>query len=162
MKRVLLIACMIIGFATTASAQFEKGKFIFNPSVTGLSFSYDLNDNVNLGIGSHVGVFIADNIAALGVVNAQWNKAADNYGIGVGMRYYFDQSGIYLGGTADVEGYKYKGYDFNADFGLGIEAGYAFFIARNVTIEPAVFYKWRFRDNNNSKVGARIGFGLFF
>ena len=46
--------------------------------------------------------------------------------------------------------------------GLGIEAGYAYFLSRPVTIEPAVYYKWRFDDSDNSRFGIKVGFGFYF
>ena len=45
--------------------------------------------------------------------------------------------------------------------GLGIEAGYAYFLSRTVTIEPAVYYKWRFNDGDMSRFGVKIGFGFY-
>ncbi|BDW79469.1 hypothetical protein BFINE_52640 [Bacteroides finegoldii DSM 17565] len=46
--------------------------------------------------------------------------------------------------------------------GVGIEAGYAYFLSRTVTIEPAVYYKWRFDDSDNSRFGIKVGFGFYF
>ena len=39
MKKYLLVSCMLL-MSITAMAQFEKGKWIINPSFTGLNFSY--------------------------------------------------------------------------------------------------------------------------
>ncbi len=56
------------------------------------------------------------------------------------------QTGIYLGGGLDWNRFRCKGGgNTSTDWGLGIEAGYAYFLSRTVTIEPAVYYKWRFR-----------------
>ncbi len=38
MRRLALIVCLLIG-TVAAHAQFEKGKWFVNPSVTGLNFS---------------------------------------------------------------------------------------------------------------------------
>ena len=60
-------------------------------------------------------------------------------------------------GTASVgDGGKHQ-----TDVGLGIEAGYAYFLSRTVTIEPAVYYKWRFNDGDMSRFGVKIGFGFY-
>ena len=40
MRRLALIVCLLIG-TVAAHAQFEKGKWFVNPSVTGLNFSYN-------------------------------------------------------------------------------------------------------------------------
>ena len=43
----------------------------------------------------------------------------------------------------------------------GLEAGYAYFLSRTVTIEPAVYYKWRFNDGDMSRFGVKVGFGFY-
>lgn len=50
MKRFALLVCLLVG-TVAAHAQFEKGKWFVNPSVTGLNLSYDTGwDNVHLGV----------------------------------------------------------------------------------------------------------------
>ena len=39
MKKLALAICLLV-VSIAAQAQFEKGKMILNPSVTGLDFSY--------------------------------------------------------------------------------------------------------------------------
>ena len=39
MKKLMWIVCLLV-VSVTAQAQFEKGKWIVNPSVTGLGLSY--------------------------------------------------------------------------------------------------------------------------
>ena len=43
MKKLALAICLLV-VSIAAQAQFEKGKMILNPSVTGLDFSYSKND----------------------------------------------------------------------------------------------------------------------
>lgn len=44
----------------------------------------------------------------------------------------------------------------------GIEVGYAFFLNRTVTIEPAVYYDQSFKNHSDfSKIGLRIGVGVY-
>lgn len=44
----------------------------------------------------------------------------------------------------------------------GVEIGYAFFINRHVTIEPAVYYEQSFKDHSKfSNVGLRLGLGIY-
>ena len=46
---------------------------------------------------------------------------------------------------------------------IPVEVGYAFFLNRHVTIEPALYYKMSLHDfSGNSTVGLRIGFGYYF
>ena len=45
MKKLALAICLLV-VSIAAQAQFEKGKMILNPSVTGLDFSYSKNGEV--------------------------------------------------------------------------------------------------------------------
>lgn len=40
MKKLALFVCLLV-VTVAAQAQFEKGKWILNPSITGLEFSHD-------------------------------------------------------------------------------------------------------------------------
>ena len=44
---------------------------------------------------------------------------------------------------------------------VGTEIGYAFFINRSVTIEPALYYDHSFKDANYSTVGFKLGLGIY-
>ena len=72
------------------------------------------------------------------------------------MRFYFNSTGVYLGGGLDWNRFRYDGGSHRTDWGLGIEAGYAYFLSRTVSIEPAVYYKWRFNDSVMSRFGIKI------
>lgn len=146
----------------TASAQFEKGTVIINPSLSGLNFSYSQNDKARFGIGAQVGTFLADGFALLVNAGADWSKPVDEYNLGTGMRVYFNSTGIYLGGGIDWNHFRWNSENHRSDWGLGIEAGYAYFLSRTVTIEPAVYYKWRFNDSDMSRFGVKVGFGFYF
>ena len=44
----------------------------------------------------------------------------------------------------------------------GIEVGYAFFVSKTVTIEPAIYYDQSFKNHSDySKIGLRVGFGIY-
>ena len=89
MKKILLALCLL---ATTmvAQAQFEKGKWFINPSVTGLNLSYNTDtDKANFGLEANGGAFVANNIALLLNVGANWVGGGDDtYKLGVGGRGY--------------------------------------------------------------------------
>ena len=161
-RRKLALVLCLLAVSFTAQAQFEKGTMILNPSVTGLDFSYSKNDDAKFGIGAQAGTFLADGFALMVNIGADWSQPKDTYTLGTGMRCYFNTTGIYLGGGFDWERVRYKGGSHNNDWGLGIEAGYAYFLSKTVTIEPAVYYKWRFDDSDNSRFGVKIGFGFYF
>ena len=161
MKKLALAFCLL-AVSFTAQAQFEKGTMILNPSVTGLDFSYSKNDDAKFGLGAQVGTFLADGFALMVNAGADWSQPKDTYTLGTGVRCYFNTTGIYIGGCLDWERIRLKGGEHNNDWGVGIEAGYAYFLSRTVTIEPAVYYKWRFDDSDNSRFGIKVGFGFYF
>ena len=160
MKKLALAICLLV-VSIAAQAQFEKGKMILNPSVTGLDFSYNKNDKATFGIGAQAGTFLADGIALMVNLGADWSKPVDGYTLSTGMRFYFNSTGVYLGGGLDWNRFRYDGGSHRTDWGLGIEAGYAYFLSRTVTIEPAVYYKWRFNDSDMSRFGIKIGCGFY-
>ena len=100
MKKLALFVCLLV-VTVAAQAQFEKGKWILNPSITGLEFSHDTGtDKTSFGLEAKGGAFLLDNIALLVHAGAAWNTGGsdlDVYTLGVGGRYYFDKIGVYLG-----------------------------------------------------------------
>ena len=78
MKKLALAICLLV-VSIAAQAQFEKGKMILNPSVTGLDFSYNKNDKATFGIGAQAGTFLADGIALMVNLGADWSKPVDEY-----------------------------------------------------------------------------------
>ena len=48
------------------------------------------------------------------------------------------------------------------DLKPGLELGYAFFLGKSVTLEPALYYDQSFRNHSDySTVGLRIGVGIY-
>ena len=94
-----------------------------------------------------------------GNLNYAHTKAVDEISIGAGARYYFEQNGIFLGAGAEYSHFTPN----NNDLRIPVEVGYAFFVNKNITIEPAVYYKMSLADfSDNSTVGLKIGFGFYF
>lgn len=161
MKKILFVVGLLI-LSLSAHAQFEKGHWIVNPSVSELGFSWNKHSKAKFGFGIEGGAFIVDNVALLVDGSASWSSPIDEYRIGVGGRYYFDKTGIYLGAGLNAARFDYKIGSNVTDFGLKVQVGYAFFVAKNVTIEPAVYYNQSFKDSDYSKLGFKIGLGLYF
>ncbi len=161
MKKIALMVCLLV-VTVAAQAQFEKGKWFVNPSVTGLSLSHDTgSDKTSFGLEAQGGAFLMDNLALLVSLGGAWNTYGsdlDVYSAGVGCRYYFDKVGVYLGGGVGVNRYEFD-HDDRTLCRFGLEAGYAFFLSRNVTIEPAAFWNV---DKDRSQFGLKVGFGLYF
>lgn len=162
MKKLVVILLLSV-IATGVHAQFEKHKWFINTSATGLGFSYCGDEKARFGFNAHAGTFIADNFALSVEVGGEYGKGiTDMTHIGGGGRYYFNKVGIYLG-----LGVKYNYYGSHAtekgDVATGLEVGYAFFLSRTVTIEPAIYYDQSLLHHQDySKAGFKIGFEFYF
>lgn len=166
MKKSIFICCLLLA-SVCANAQFEKGKWVVSPSVTGLDLSHNSEEKTTFGFMAHGGAFLEDNLALLVTLGANWSDAQDTYTLGVGGRYYLQSCGVYLG-----LGMKMKRWDPDlirprngkavSDYALSPEVGYAFFITRSVTIEPAVYYDISFKNGDYSRFGLKVGFGIYF
>lgn len=159
MKKKIALLMMVFAVALSASAQFEQGKKYVGASLTGLDLSYNGNNKFNLGLEAKGGYCVLDNVMATAHVSYQGNgEDPDYFTLGVGGRYYILQNGIYLG--ANVE-YLHANSNYN-DVLPGVEVGYAFFINRYVTIEPALYYQQSINDHSNySTVGLKVGLGIY-
>jgi hypothetical protein len=167
MKKLMMAAIGLM-MAVSANAQylndpqtpFEQGKFYVGASASSATLSYSKSTDWNLGVNAQVGYFFLDNWMALGRLNynAYNNFDLTTTQLGAGARYYFDSVGIYVGALAQYV-HATGGYD---DFQPEIQAGYAFFLGRHVTVEPEVYYAHSFKDKDYSGLGLRIGFGIYF
>lgn len=159
MKKLTLLVCLLV-VTVAAQAQFEKGKWLVNPSITGLNFSYNTDsEKAHFGLEANGGAFVMDNWALLLRAGAVWQGGGtDRYTLGVGTRYYFDKVGIFLGANVDLNRWNWDGGDLTR-LGFGMEGGYAFFLSRTVTIEPAVYWDI---NKDRSEVGLKVGFGFYF
>ncbi len=161
-----LFACLLLVLATTvsANAQFEKNKWYVNASLTGLNLSHSKSEGTNFGFAMAGGAFVADNLAILLNFKGQYvEHGFDETSVGAQGRYYFASCGVY-GGL----GMTYKHLTSSGNFKKNLvcftpEVGYAFFLGRNLTIEPAVYYDISLDETSEySKLGFKIGFGLYF
>lgn len=65
MKKLALLVCLLVA-TVAAQAQFEKGKWILNPSISGLGLSHNTEtDKTSFGIEAKGGAFLLDNVALL-------------------------------------------------------------------------------------------------
>lgn len=162
MKKLMLCVVLLVS-ALSAHAQFEKNKWFVSPSVTGLNLSYSGGEKTRFGFEAKGGAFLMDNVALLLDFGGEYGKSMrDVTKLGIGGRYYFDKCGVFLGLGLNYKHYALSGWKDN-DFGAGVEVGYAFFVSRTVTIEPAIYYDQSFTDHHDySKVGFKIGFGFYF
>ena len=157
-KCLLLVATMMVSIC--ASAQFQEGKGYIGASLTGFNLHYNAHDKFNLGLEAKLGYFAWDNIMLLANVSAEHNGSeavADHISVGAGGRYYITQNGLYLGAGCK---FIHANHSYN-DIMVGTEIGYAFFINRSVTIEPAIYYDQSFKDTKYSTIGLKLGLGIY-
>ncbi|MBP5388433.1 MAG: outer membrane beta-barrel protein [Prevotella sp.] len=161
MIKKLSFLLLALAMTLTASAQFEQGKKYISASFSGLDFSYNGTSDLNVGFQAKGGYLLDDNLMLLGSIGYNHigdDITPDRFSVGAEGRYYIIQNGIYLGAGAT---YKHGSNDYN-DIMPTVEIGYAFFINRTVTIEPAIYYEQSLNDHSKySNVGLRIGLGIY-
>ena len=158
MKKLLMTLLLCV---TTlgAKAQFEKNTTYFSTSLTGLSMSYSNQEKFTLGVDVLGGFFVEQSWMLYGRFGYGHTQVSDDVTLGVGMRYYILQNGLYLGSALQ---YQHLFKNMN-NVQICPEVGYTFFLYRFVTLEPSLFYNIRLNNFSvGSKVGLRIGFGFFF
>ena len=160
--RIKKIAVVALGLMVSvgAHAQFESGKQYCGASLTGLNLSYNGSEELSLGIQAKAGYFFEDDMMLL--AQAEYKHSGlegvkDYWALGAQGRYYIEQNGIYLGaGMKLIHTGSYN------DVMPGVEVGYAFFVSKQVTIEPAVYYDQSFKNHSDySTVGVKVGIGVY-
>lgn len=156
-KAVVALGLMV---SVGAHAQFESGKQYCGASLTGLNLSYNGSEELSLGIQAKAGYFFEDDMMLL--AQAEYKHSGlegvkDYWALGAQGRYYIEQNGIYLGaGMKLIHTGSYN------DVMPGVEVGYAFFVSKQVTIEPAVYYDQSFKNHSDySTVGVKVGIGIY-
>lgn len=159
MRKLALVAVALLA-SVAAHAQFESGKKYCGASLTGLNLSYNGTEDLNLGIQAKAGYFVANDWMLLGQAEYQHSGlegTKDYFSVGAQGRFYIEQNGLYLGAGAKL---VHTG-SYN-DLMPGVEIGYAFFVGRQVTIEPAVYYDQSFKNHaDHSTVGLKVGIGVY-
>ena len=160
MMKKLSFLLLSLTFSLCIHSQFQVGKGYIGASLTGLNLHYNGHDKLNVGLEAKIGYLAWDNIMLLANVSAEHNGSeavADHISVGAGGRYYITQNGLYLGAGCK---FLHANHSYN-DMMIGAEVGYAFFINRSVTIEPALYYDHSFKDSNYSTVGLKLGLGIY-
>ncbi|MDO4822704.1 MAG: hypothetical protein Q4A08_00865 [Bacteroidales bacterium] len=159
MKKIL-IAALLVMTATSAFAQFEQGKKYVGASLTGLDLSYSDAQKFHFGLDAKAGYFVMRDIMAIAEVGTNYtNKAWQEISLAAKGRYYIEQNGIFLGLGAK---YTHMVRSYN-DFAITPEVGYCYFLNHYLTVEPSLYYDMSVSDfSNHSKVGLKLGIGIYF
>lgn len=162
-KKFLLAFILLIGCFSAAHAQFERGKWYLNTSLTGLDLSHSKYEGTNFGFQVATGAFVLDNLSVLVNFKGEYvENGMDETSVGAGARYYLSNCGVY-GGLGLAYKHLSNGVSRKDLVCLTPEIGYAFFLNGTITVEPAVYYDLSFSNcSEYSKLGFKIGFGFYF
>lgn len=167
MKKTILSLLFAAGAlpatAQTAPGQnltpFSEGKLYVSTALSGLDLNYSKAEDWKMDLSAKAGYLFSDNWMITAQMEYDWRKNASNaFQMGAGVRYYIDQNGLYAGLGAN---FVHRFHDVD-DFMPTAQVGYSFFLNRTVTIEPEVYYNLSLKDNDYSRFGLRIGFGVYF
>jgi hypothetical protein len=175
LKIVLLVSMVFL--LTTTYGQFEKGRMLVGGTAL-FSITKDKSrsgntttvngTNVTFGLSPQFGYFVMDNLAVGGVfsfqtsaysprVDTDYSYSSTRISIGPFARYYFDP-GIFVHvglGVGSQSSHSELGNNTSKNtYGLTelkLGAGYAFFLTKNVALEPMITYETaatRLADSN--------------
>ncbi len=164
-KTAFIIVALVMAMAAKAQyyhnfrTPFHSDKIFIGGSLTGFDLNYSDRDDLNIDVKAQLGYMFFDN--TLGFAEVGYNnggRGPHTITVGAGGRCYIEQNGIFLGAKLTFE-HSDKNYN---DLLPGVEIGYAFFLSRSVTIEPAVYYNQSLKKHSDySNIGFKIGMGIY-
>lgn len=171
MKKLMLAGALALFGATTMNAQTEKGNWLVGSDVMGMRFT----NGLNVQLSPKGAYFIQDKWAvganvSLGIYKANGSSTTQtNWGITPFTRYYFNDAEV-KGGTFFGEGSLGFG-GVNSGSGsttngvtLGVGAGYAYFITKNISLEGLLKFSTITGGGNttgNGNLDLGVGFSIF-
>ena len=172
MKKLFLVGALALFGAMNAqtakssNGATAKGKWVIETNAGSplhylggsTAFSLTSVDGETLwNVGAEGGYFVADKLAVkvgLGYGDSDFSKGTFTYKLGA--QYYFNGNipvGVdFTGASIDGESENY----------VGVEGGYAWFVAPNIAVTPKVRYNIATKDTYESAFQGLIGFSLFF
>jgi len=174
MKKLILsaVAVFAFGFASAQSTALSEGSWLVEVNTgfgspmganTGIYYS-SVDGNTNLSLGAEAGYFVMENLAIKAGLGYNSEKpdggdAFTTFAYKLGAKYYIiGQIPVQL----DYSGASYKDFDENPSY-FGIQGGYAWFVADNVSIEPGIRYNMSLNsDFYEDVLQFNIGFALHF
>ncbi len=159
MKKLTIALIFAVMGATSAFAQFEKGKTYLGASVSGFDMSYSETTKFHLGLDVQAGKMIAQDWMLMGELGFNYhNSDTQSVSVGARCRYYIEQNGLFLSLGAKYL-HEWKSYN---DFFLTPEVGYCLFLNHNVMLEPSIYYNMSMTDfGDKSRFGIKVGIGFF-
>ena len=156
-KLQFILAVLILSFVNVNAQEngdaLSKGSWIIElntgtPGNTGLYLSSS-NGDTNVSVGADAGYFISDNLAIKGGLGiSAFNFEEYDFVYKVGVKYY-------INGRLPIN-LDLTGVNDDANW-IGLQGGYALFVADNLSIEPSVRYYASVDDNANDFFQALVG-----
>lgn len=162
MKKVIFTLLVLLA-SVNSFAQFERDTYYINTSLTHAQLGFSGSEKFNFGVDATGGFFFEDSWAAVAELGVNYTqKTLTNLSLGAGLRYYIYENGIYVGaGALYNHDEAPQGSSVN-DVRAKLEVGYTFYLNHYLAVEPAVYYKHSFKDQDLSKFGFKVGFGFYF
>lgn len=160
MKKTLITLFFALVGIGSASAQFEKGKYYLGATTNATGLSYSKNEKFGINLGVNGGYLFEDGWMLLTEVGFDYhNSDMQSLHAGLKCRYLIEQNGLFLqAGLRFLHGAP----NYN-DLQVTPELGYCFFLNRNLTIEPSLYYDVSTNKfSEYSKVGVKIGLAWYF
>lgn len=171
MKKIILAAIAVLGFSfANAQEQTAKGKWLIEANtgfgvgaeaLANTSFHLSSSDGeTQWGLGAEGGYFVADNLAVkAGLGYSDFGHSVNAFSYKVGAKYYllnkFPLEASYTGASI-------KDANENPSY-LGLQGGYAWFVGKNISIEPGLRYNITLNEDYGKDIfQLNIGFALHF
>ena len=170
MKKLFLVGALALFGAMNAqtakssNGATAKGKWVIETNAgsplhflgsTAFSLT-SVDGETQWNVGAEGGYFVADNFAVKAGLGYGDFGGDDLVTYRLGAQYYFNGNipvGVdFTGASTDGESVNY----------VGVEGGYAWFVAPNIAVTPKVRYNIATKDTYESAFQGLIGFSLFF
>lgn len=191
MKKLMYVIMAVCSFGLAnaqektdnSQDQTNKGKWLIEANTgfgNGLgSTSMDvktINGKTSYNIGAEGGYFIMKNLALkvglgfggapLGINNYETDRSETSYinaaAIKLGAKYYIlNKFPVELSCTAQSDSAPYRKFGSYISSSVGIQAGYALFLGKNISIEPGIRYN-KSISNSTDNLELNVGFALHF
>lgn len=172
MKKTIFATLLLgLGLASTANAQIQQGNWMVGAQVADVKFT----NGFTMSLTPQVGYFVKDNWAVGGRVNVSVADVTDggtstNIDLGAFTRYYLGSGEIaeltkngrfFAQGDVGFSGINQSHGATTNGVGLGIGAGYAYFITPNVGLEGLLRFAG-VAGGGNSNFNGNLGLGIGF
>lgn len=160
MKRIALALLLVLAGASTALAQFEKGKYYVGATTNAAGLSYSKLHKARFNLGVNAGYMFEEAWLAIAEAGFDYhNSDMQKFYMGAKCRYLIEQNGLFLQLGAK---YMHEASNVN-DVQLTPEVGYCFFLGRHLALEPSVYYDVSLSDfSDKSEFGVKVGLAWYF